>query len=157
MTDAEKLQILFDRMQISETVHRYPVSVDARDWKGFRAIFTDEIDVLLTTAKRADRPRQIVSADKFTLSCEQVISSFEVTQHFLTDYHIDVNGNDATCLSYMYARHFPPKDKPAQGIWDIGGYYTYHLKRVGDGWKIPKYTLIVTWETNRPHDLKIEL
>lgn len=157
MTDSEKLQFLFDRAQISETVHRYPVTVDARDWKGFRAIFTDEIDVLLSTARQADRPRQIVNADKFTEGVERVITGFQVTQHFLTDYKIEVRGDDATCLSYMYARHFPPKDKPAQGIWDIGGYYNYHLKRIGDGWKIPKYTLIVTWETNRPHELKIDL
>jgi hypothetical protein len=157
MTDAEKLEVLYARMQISEAVHRYPVTVDSRDWKGFRSIFTDEIDVLLTTADRADRPRQHLNADKFTLAVEQVISNFQVTQHFLTDYHIEVRGDEASCLSYMCARHFPPKDKPAQAIWDIGGYYTYQLKRGGDGWKIPKYTLVITWETNRPHDLRIEL
>jgi hypothetical protein len=157
MTDAEKLQWLFDREQIKETVFRYPVSVDARDWKRFRSIFTDEIDVLLSMASRADRPRQIVNADKFTKVCEAVIDSFEITQHFLTDYRIEVSGNDATCFCYMQARHFPPKDRPNQPVWDVGGHYTYHLKRTADGWKIPKYTLILTWETNRPPDLKLDL
>jgi hypothetical protein len=33
--------------------------------------------------------------------------------------------------------------------WDMGGYYTYNLVRTGDDWKIPKYTLTVTWEENR--------
>jgi hypothetical protein len=157
MTDSEKLQTLMDREQIRETVFRYPLSVDSRDWKVFRSIFTDEIDVLLTVASRAEHPRQTVSADKFTQSVDRIISSFQVTQHFLTDYRIEVKGDDATCLCYMQARHFPLKDRASEAIWDIGGYYTYHLKRIGDGWKIPKYTLIITWETNRPKDLKIDL
>jgi SnoaL-like protein len=157
MTDSEKLQLLFDRVQISEAVNRYSVTIDSRGWKGFRAIFTDEIDILLTMAKRADRPRQTVKADDFARVVEQVITSFSVTQHFLTDYRIEIKGDAATCLSYMYARHMPPSDKPSQPIWDLGGYYEFHLRRSGDGWKVPKYTLMVTWETGRPKDLKIDL
>jgi hypothetical protein len=157
MTDAEKIQLLLDREQIRETVANYPISIDSRDWKLFRSIFTDEIDVLLTMAAKADRPRQRISADQFTKYVVEVIEKFSVTQHFLTHYHIDVKGDAATCLSYMYARHFRAKDRPAHSIWDIGGYYEYHLQRAGDGWKIPKYSLIVTWETNRPSDIKIDL
>jgi hypothetical protein len=42
MTDAEKLQWLFDREQIKETV--IPDSVDAHDWKLYRSIFIDKIE-----------------------------------------------------------------------------------------------------------------
>jgi hypothetical protein len=157
MTDSEKIQWLFDREQVKETVYRYPVSIDNHDWKLFRSIFTDEIDVLLSDAARADRPRLKIGADKFTTMVESVITSFRITQHFLTDYHIEVNGDDAVCFCYMQARHFPPKDRPGQAIWDMGGHYTYHLKRAGSVWKIPKYTLIMTWETGRPSDLKVDL
>src|SRR6266849_7251898 len=31
MTDQEKLNMLFDRAQIAEAIHRYPVSIDSRD------------------------------------------------------------------------------------------------------------------------------
>jgi hypothetical protein len=158
MTDAEKLQWLFDREQIRETVYRYPVSVDRRDWKLFRSIFTDEIEILLSTAARADRPHQIVNADKFTRATSKIMtSSFQITQHFLSDYQIEVSGNDSICFCYVQARHLPPKDKPEQQIWDIGGYYNFHLERTNDDWKIRKYTAIITWETNRPHDLTIDL
>jgi SnoaL-like domain len=104
MTDSEKLQWLYDREQIKEAVYIYPVSIDTHNWKLFRSIFTDQIDVLLTDAARAERPRQIVDADKFTRTVDRVISSFRVTQHFLTDYHIEVKGDDATCFCYMQAR-----------------------------------------------------
>jgi SnoaL-like domain len=150
MTDGEKLQLLLDRANIGEVIHRYPVSIDARDWKLFRSIFPDEIQVYL--GPPIDPPKlRTISADKFTERVTQVISRFDVTQHFLTDYHVEVNGKDAVCLSYMQARHF----KQGQPTWDMYGYYTYRLIRVGDSWKIPKYTLTVTWEDNRPADLRI--
>jgi hypothetical protein len=150
VTDQEKLQILFDRTQIGEAIHRYPVSIDSRDWKLFRSIFTDEIQVYLGPPTDKLNLRT-VSADKFTEQVTRIISRFAVTQHFLTDYHVEVNGNEAVCVSYMQARNF----KPGQPTWDMGGYYTYHLVRTGDGWKIPKYTLTVTWEENRPSDFKL--
>ena len=157
MTDSQKIQLLFDRHQISEAISRYPVSIDSRDWKLFRSIFTDEIEVFLGMATRTDRSLRRVKADDFTKVVTEVITSFSVTQHFLTEYHIEVNGDDAVCVNYMQARHFPPQDRPAQPIWDLGGYSTYHLRRTGEGWIIPKYTLLITWETNRPADLKIDL
>jgi hypothetical protein len=107
-------------------IHRYPVSIDSRDWKLFRSIFTD--------GPPADKPSlRTVRADKFTEQVTGVISRFAVTQHFLTDYHIEVNGNDAVCMSYMQARHF----NQGQPTWDMVGYYTYNLVRTDDGWKIP--------------------
>jgi hypothetical protein len=158
MMDSEKIQWLVDREDIKETICRYPVGIDTHDWKLFRSIFTDEIDILLSVASRANRPRQIVNADSFTRSADRLIAQvFAVTQHTFTNYQIDVQGNDATSFCYMQARHFPPKDRPAQPIWDVGGYYDFHLKRTAEGWKISKYTLIVTWETNRPPDLKMDL
>lgn len=157
MTDLEKLDYLIARAEVSDAVSRYPITIDTRDWEGFRAIFTDQIDILLTMAARRDRPRQIVNADSFTDAVEKVITSFSLTQHFLTHYKIEIKGDAATCLSYMYARHMPPAERPSQAIWDVGGFYEFQLRRTSAGWKVPKYTLILTWETGRPENLAIDL
>ncbi len=168
MSDSAKLQLLLDREQIREAVYAYPVSIDTRDWKRFRSIFTDEVEVLL---KMADNPRQPqrIAADRFTRAVQKGIETFSATQHFLNDYRIEVNGDEAKCLFYMYARHIAPEgagesassgqisDKPGRPPWDIGGYYEFHLRRTADGWKVPKYTLILTWETDRPTDQRIDL
>jgi SnoaL-like domain len=150
MNDTEKVQWLFDRAQIGEVIHRYPVSIDARDWKLFRSIFSDEIQVYLGPPVQTPKLRT-VSADRFTEQVTGIISRFDVTQHFLTDYHVEINGDDALYVSYMQARHF----KKGQPTWDMGGYYRYHLIRAGESWQIPKYTLTVTWEENRPGDIRI--
>ena len=57
--------MLFDRVQIGEVIHRYPVSIDSRDWKLFRSIFTDEIQVYLGPPTDKLNLRT-VRADKFT-------------------------------------------------------------------------------------------
>ena len=43
MTDAEKLQVLWDRAQIIDLMHRYATAVDSKDWTTLRSLFTDEI------------------------------------------------------------------------------------------------------------------
>ena len=116
MTDSEKLQYLFDRIQIGEIVHRYPVAIDMRDWKLFRSIFTDEIEVYLGPPTSNLRMRT-VSADRFTERVTDIITRFDVTQHFLTDYHVEIDGNSARWLSYMQARHF----KRGHPTWDMYG------------------------------------
>ncbi|HVN88612.1 MAG TPA: nuclear transport factor 2 family protein [Candidatus Binataceae bacterium] len=156
MSDSAKLQLLLDREQIREAVYAYPVSIDTRDWKRFRSIFSDEVEVLL---KMADNPRQPqrIDADRFTKAVQKGIEAFAATQHLLNDYRIEVNGDEAKCLLYMYARHIASKNKPGRPPWDIGGYYEFHLRRTGNGWKVPKYALILTWETDRPSDQRIDL
>lgn len=155
MTESEKVQWLFDRAEISEVVHRYAIGIDSRDWSLFRSIFPDEIEVWLGFARDPNRALRRRNADKFAQSVTRVISQFAVTQHFLTDYQIELNGNDAVCVCYMQARHFNPDGKGGQTVWDIGGYYTYHLTRTALGWKIPKYTLTLTWEEGRPPGVRL--
>jgi len=154
LTDNEKIQLLIDRMDISEVVHHYPVSIDSRNWPLFRSIFTGKIEVSLGGAAEQSRFTPL-TADDFTEKVTRIISRFAVTQHFLTDYQIEVHGDSAVCVCYMQARHFNSDGKGGQTIWDIGGYYRYNLTRTGRGWKIPKYSLAITWEENRPPDLKI--
>jgi SnoaL-like domain len=154
VTDHEKIQLLIDRMDISEVIHHYPMSIDSRSWPLFRSIFTEEIEVCLGNATEQARFRR-VGAARFTERVASMIGGFAVTQHFLTDYHIEVNGDSAVCVCYMQARHFNPDGQGGQAIWDIGGYYRYNLIRTGRGWKIPKYHLAITWEQNRPPGLKI--
>jgi 3-phenylpropionate/cinnamic acid dioxygenase small subunit len=155
MSDQEKLQLLLDRMEITELVHCYATGVDSRDWKLFRSIFTDEIEVWLGSASGAPAVLRRVTADRFTERASRIIGRFAVTQHLLSNHRIEVKGDAATCVVYMQARHFPRKEEADPAVWDIGGYYTPHLARTAEGWKIAKYTLTVTWTENTPPDIQL--
>ena len=41
--DQKKLQLLYDRMEIIDTINRYATSVDTRDWDLFLTCYTDEM------------------------------------------------------------------------------------------------------------------
>jgi 3-phenylpropionate/cinnamic acid dioxygenase small subunit len=155
MTEQEKLQLLLDRMAITELVQCYATGVDSRDWKLFRSIFTDDIEVWLGSASAGEATLRRVNADKFTERASRIIGRFAVTQHLLSNHRIEVHGDEATCVVYMQARHFPRQEDAHQAVWDIGGYYTHHLARTAAGWKIAKYTLTVTWTENTPPDIKL--
>jgi len=151
----EKLQLLSDRTEISELIHRYGAAADQKDWKLMRSMFTDEIEVWL--GRHGQQPAQLrrVSADRFTASGDKVLGRFSVTQHVLTDKHIEITGDTAVCICDMQARHFKKPDDLAQKVWDIGGYYTFYLTRTNGFWKVAKYTLNITWSENTPPDMKM--
>jgi hypothetical protein len=161
MTDNErlqqleaKIQLVTDRAEIADLVHRYGTGADRKDWKFMRSMFTDEIEVWLGRAGQPIEFRR-VSADKFTSGGDKVLGRFLVTQHTLTTNRIDVTGDNAVCLCDMQARHFKKPDDAEQKPWDIGGYYTFYLKRTDSGWRVAKYSLNITWSENTPAGFKL--
>src|SRR5580693_9849500 len=123
MTDNErlqqleaKIQLVTDRAEIADLVHRYGTGADRKDWKFMRSMFTDEIEVWLGRAGQPIEFRR-VSVDKFTSGGDKVLGRFLVTQHTLTTNLIDVTGDDAVCLCDMQARHFKKPDDAEQKPW----------------------------------------
>ena len=141
MDNQDTVQLLLDRMAITELIHCYATGVDTRDWPLFRSIFTEEIEVWLGSTAASAAPLKRVHADTFTERVSRTIGRFAVTQHVLTNHRITVHGD---------YRHVHRPEEAGQSVWDIGGYYTHHLTRTAQGWKIARYTLTVTWTENTP-------
>jgi hypothetical protein len=152
MTDQEKLQVLLDRVEISEVVYNYATGVDSKDEKLFRSIWADEITVDGVGGPFGPQSKPAtLSADKWASIIIRRISKYAVTQHMLTNPKIEVNGDQAKCVVYMQARHFVPGWQPGQPIYDMGGYYTHDLVRTASqGWRIKSYCLHVLWHINPP-------
>ena len=142
MSDDTRLQMLIERMEISDTVIRYATGVDMRDWATFRSCFTDEVDIDLTSF-RGGSPVHLM-ADEWTERVRKGISRFKSTQHLSTNHVITLNGDEATCVSYMQARHYFPLET-GEHCFIMGGFYTNTLVRTPQGWKIRKLKQIVTW------------
>ncbi len=157
------LQQLLDRVAISDVVNAYATGLDRRDWKQFRSIFLDVIEMdFRSVGLRVGS----YAADEWVRDAARLFAGFAATQHTSTNHVHDVRGDDATCTSNMQAEHFVHADadspdpdshpiyarKPADEAdrWTIGGYYTNELVRTTDGWKLAKVTLIVTWQTGNP-------
>ena len=150
--DESKVQFLLDRMEISDTVIRYATGIDIRNWEMYRSCFTDEVEVDFSSWM-GDSP-MTVSAEKWADIVRKTVSGFESTQHISANHVISLNGDQATCVSYLQAQHFLPNDKGDNAL-TLGGYYTNELVRTGGGWKIRKCKLKVTWATGNQYVFKL--
>src|SRR5262249_38217240 len=137
------LQLLFDRAEISDCQLRYATGLDMRDWKLFRSCFADEIEVDFSSIFGGDGPRR-VTGDRWAEAARRTISGLQATQHMITNHVITVDGDGATCIASLQARHHLPNDK-GESSQTMYGYYTNHFVRTAQGWKIKSCKLTVTW------------
>ena len=153
MNDAARddaLRTLLDRQAISDTVLRYATGVDRRDWEAYRSCFTDEVEIDFTSWSGGE-PRTM-RADDWTAGVRAGLSGFRATQHISANHVITFaeGGDEATCVSSMQAQHYLPNDE-GDNTLTLGGYYTNTLVRVGEGWRIRRCRLTVTWTTGNKH------
>jgi len=137
MTDEERLKLMIDKADISDVVIRYATGIDMRDWDLYRSCFTDEIDV------ETDKSMHL-KADEWVAKVRRLISGFKATQHISSNHVITVNGDEATCVSYLQAQHYLPSETGSNCI-TFGGYYVNALVRVSNVWKIRKCRVTFTW------------
>ena len=142
--DQKKLQLLYDRMEIIDTINRYATSVDTRDWDLFLTCYTDEMNADMVSvgfSEPIDMP-----AKEFLEIIKGAVDPFESTQHLISNHVIDIDGDNATCVCYLQAQHFSQDDTGAHAVL-IGGYYSNSLIRTLAGWRIDKYKVVKTWMT----------
>ena len=146
--DQAQLQALLDRMAISDIVVRYATGIDMRDWAAYRSCFTDDVEIDFTSWSGGEP--STMKADDWVALVRATLSGFAATQHISTNHVITIDGDRATCVSYMQAQHYLPN---AQGdnAFTLGGYYSNRLVRTADGWKIRGCRLTVTWSTGNRH------
>lgn len=142
--DPKKLQLLYDRMEIIDTMNRYATSVDTRDWDLFLTCYTEEMNADMVSVG-FDAPLDM-PATAFREIIKQAVDPFDSTQHLLSNHVIDIDGESATCVSYLQAQHFSEDDTGAHTLL-IGGYYANSLVRTPAGWRINKYKVVKTWMT----------
>ena len=141
-TDEGTVQCLLDRAAISEVQLRYATGVDTRDWPLFRSGFTDEIETESSSA--VGSPPQCIKADDWVERVRRTINGMEATQHMITNEVITLNGDEATCVAYVQARHHLPNETGGSDQV-MYGYYTNRFVRTAAGWKIRARKLTVLW------------
>ena len=135
---------LIDRAEIVDTVNRYATGIDRCDWEMYRGIFTKTVQYDFSSWSGAE-PGPI-EADDWVARVGNTLSAFDATQHVLTNHRVFLNGDEATCVAYMAAHHHFVSDTGERQMHSIGGYYTDHLVRTPEGWRIDAVKLTVTWE-----------
>lgn len=136
------LQAVHDKIEIHELLARYARGVDSKDWELWKSVFTADATLDYSSAGAAVGTRDEVAA-----WLEQGLSVVPMTQHFITNIEVDLDGDRAKARAMFYN----PMQLP--GMDDLsycGGYYHHDLLRTPDGWKSVRLVEENVWFVNRP-------
>ena len=133
MTDLDELRIridyLYDRAQISETINRFFLALDEKDWDAIPPLLADEF--LLTAATVTGEPKRL-AIPEFMQSLIARNGGFAGTTHLNPDHIIDIAGDSAHVKAHMLCPHW--SDDTDAGLFVSYGRYDIDLLRSGDRW-----------------------
>lgn len=140
--------------ELCDVRYRYADAVDRMDWQQYRDVFTDPVDVAVTSdmTKPAD-DYVTFSADDWVDRVATMIPGLAATQHYISNPQAEQDADRAVLTTYMRADHFLDFDDPA-AWYAIGGSYRDDLVRTDAGWKIQRLRLQVYWQRG-VHDVLV--
>lgn len=149
-TDLEsRIRRLEDSVLIGERVIKYAMGVDRRDWEMFADCFTDPVHVDFSAS---GVPAAEFARDDLVTLVRVPLSGFTATQHLSPNHVIEFDEHDpdrAVCYSYIYAQHYL-EDSYDGDFFAFRGFYTNHIRRTLDGWRIESLIQHAGWsEGNR--------
>lgn len=145
MTD---LRTVLDKLEIGELLARYARAVDSKDWDLWRSVFTPDAHLDYTSVTGV-----IGSRDEVAGSLEQALAHVPMTQHFISNVEIELDGDRARVRAMFYN---PMRLPGMEDLSYCGGYYHHEVVRTPQGWRSEKLVEENLWFANplantRPH------
>lgn len=141
MTDADRLAIIWDERAITRTMLDFGRALDTGDWPLYRSTFTDTL--LVDFQRLTGSPEIHVSADDWTEFAELILSPVR-RHHVYSNIAIALDGDRATALVYMTARHWKATDLGASE-YNQYGWYDVEFVRHGARWLIRRIKHDFQW------------
>ncbi|MDM9379869.1 nuclear transport factor 2 family protein [Chlorogloeopsis sp. ULAP01] len=135
------IQKLIDQADIIQTLNRFVLSIDSRDYAAMRDCLTDEINFDYSALFGAVMPS---SADELVENVRKNHAGFRAIQHLTANHIVTVDGDKATCTANFAAQHFLPNERGGN-LWAVGGRYDYQLMKIQKNWKIYGCKIHVSW------------
>ena len=131
-----------DREQVEQTLYRYASTIDAGDHERLRALLTDD-----ARAKYGARD-WLEGADVIVTFIRDKAAVVGWQHHLLTVYHVDIDGDDATALTY-HTSYQITRDRPDEAAMIVARYHD-RLARADGRWLIREKRMEIGWRETRP-------
>jgi hypothetical protein len=131
------LSELVDRYAVSQLVKIYALGIDMRDYELCRSAFAPD-------AEAQDRVGGMASIEVYLPKIFAAASSFQTTQHNITNQYITVTGDEAAAWSYAVAYHKPGPGDDKETI-TVGVMYRDVCRRYPQGWLINERRAAIQW------------
>jgi len=152
---AKEIQYVIDRIKIVETVKRLTFHMDRKDWQSYEAEFADQVEVDFTDTAFGGQVARLAPRAQWAAAVASGLARFFETQHFASNYFVDIDGDRATAITYFIARHFMKSPEGGKYMLDEGGYYTDGLVKINGIWKVNRNKLTPLWDEGDPEALKL--
>lgn len=134
------IETLSAKQAIKELHYKYAQGIDKQDWETFRSIFYNTINVDYSKWGMGDP--QEMSVDEYTQLVKYLFSTEGlVTQHYMTNSLLQINGQEASGDTYVFARH-----KRGDEVMSLNAFYTCGYIETDDGWKISSIEMTPRWD-----------
>jgi uncharacterized protein (TIGR02246 family) len=131
-----------DKIEIQELLARYARGVDTKDWELWKTVFTPDAHLDYSSAGIP-----AASRDEIAAVFEQAMATIPMTQHYISNIEIDLNGDKAKVRAMFYnPMHLPGMAEQSY----CGGYYHHDMVRTPAGWKSERLVEENLWFVNRP-------
>lgn len=132
-----------DIAAVVNVVNLYPIAVDSLQWSLFDRTFTDDVHM--------DFGGQAVwdGLEPIKQVFDIIHRPFKATQHATRGHHVAVDGDRATCLSYVHGR-FVRDVAEGGNMFESTGWYDDALVRTADGWRISSRSCRMLWWGGNP-------
>ena len=121
----------------------YAWALDTKNYEELRSVFAADATAVL-------RGVDCKGVDAIIGRISRPLDRLDATQHIVTNQHVRVDGDTATCRTQLQSQHVL---RSAEGDGDtflIGGVYEDRLERRPEGWRIVHRTLTQTWTAGNP-------
>ena len=151
----DEIQHLIDRIKIVETIKRLAFHMDRKDWKGYEAEFAEQVELDFTETSFGGKSARVAPRAQWAAAVASGLARFFETQHFISDYSVEITGDRARAITYFIARHFMKGPDGNKYVLDEGGYYTHGLVKINGVWKVNLNKLTPLWDAGDPQALKL--
>ena len=142
--DHESLRALQDRIDITDTLCRYSSAIDSFDNEGVRSVLADDVYAQYGNLE------PVSGGDALAEWIGGATASIIWQHHLLSVYHVEVDGDTATALSYLTSYQvFEPEPNVAKTL--VARYHD-ELRRTPDGWKLSRRIAEFLWGESRNLD-----
>jgi hypothetical protein len=142
VTDQHTLRALQDRADIEEVLYKYSSCVDSFDRDGVRSCLADDIWAQYGNGE------PVTDGDTLADWIAEATATCIWQHHLLNVYHVTIDGDEASTVSYLTSYQVFEAD-PKAAIILVARYHD-ELKRTPDGWRISKRIMELLWGESKP-------
>jgi ketosteroid isomerase-like protein len=130
--DTATLRRLVDERAVERALSEYFDRIDANDPVGASRFFAEDVEVEIMTGKRYS------GRDRFARAVGRVLDGYQLTSHHLSNTCVDVDGDTAFSLAYVYAFHRLTEGGPP---WHLWARIEDRWVRTPEGWLVTEHVL----------------